>query len=286
MEQLYVNTNIEIAQILSSQPSKNFSEMPAMFLGRYTSSCICRILFKFPITSLPKDAIIIKAKFNITSFSNTMGMPPKKVTPYALTENWLVNTVNWKNQPSFSSDICGESLNMGKGTHNEFDITSIVRKWYNNEIPNYGIIIKNDEKKDGRYVRLMTTTNTDSGPIVEIVYKLESKCICRVIPTKFIEGIEEFDTNTSYHFSTIRDTSLTKTITYFIQNLGENSITADLQISPDGINFIEDNKIAMIRKNETIRLIPYVFAKFIRVRVKNINKDETSRVRIWFQAQE
>lgn len=280
-----MNPNLSIAQIMSNKPLENYGNIPAMFLGRYTSNCICRILFKFPITSLPRNAVILQAKFDITSFSNTMGSPPKKVTPYALTENWSVDTVNWDNQPPYNTEISGETLNMDKGMQHEFDITSIVRKWYNDEIPNYGVILKSDEIKDGTYIRLVTNTSKSFGPSVDITYQLKSKCVCEVIATEFIEEIEILDANESYIFSIARDTSLTKTVTYFIENLGENSVAANLQISPNGVNFIEDSGSKIIKNNETAILIPYVFAKYTRVRVKTIEKNEKSKIKIWYQAQ-
>lgn len=285
MEPFHIKPNINIAQIISNKPSENFGYIPAMFLGRYTPNCICRILFKFPITSLPEDAMIIEATFNITSFSNNIATLPKKITPYALIENWSVDTVNWNNQPLFNEEIRGESAAAGRGIENEFDITSIVRKWYDNQIPNHGIILKSDEIKDNTYARLITDINKSYGPNINIIYQLKSECVCKVIPTKFIEGIEEFDTNGDYKFSKTRDTSLTKTVTYFIENLGESSVTANLQISPDGVNFVEDKGVKVIKKNEVVVLIPYVFAKFTRLRVKNINNNEISRVRIWYQGQ-
>lgn len=285
MEPLCINPNIAIAQIMSNKPSKNYGNIPAMFLGRYTSDCICRIVFRVPITSLPQNAAILKAKFDITSFSNTMGSPPQKVTPYALTENWSVDTVNWDNQPAFNTEIYGESLNMCKGMQHEFDITSIVRKWYSNEIPNYGIVLKSDEIKDGTYIRLVTNTSRSFGPSIDITYQLKSKCVCEVIPTKFIEELEVLDTNESYIFSIARDTSLTKTVTYFIENLGENSVAANLQVSPDGVNFVEDSERKIIKNNKTTILIPYVFAKYTRIRVKTIDKNKKSKVKIWYQAQ-
>ena len=108
---------------------------------------------------------------------------------------------------------------------------------------------------------------------------------CTLPPTKFIDRSEEFDTNYSYAFSEMINTSLTKTVIFFVKNQGIHEITAHLQVSPDGINFINEPTKILVEMNKLMFIVPCIFSKFTRVAVKNIYCSETSRVKIWYQAQ-
>ena len=87
-------------------------------------------------------------------------------------------------------------------------------------------------------------------------------------------------------FSSIKDTSLTKTVTFFITNLGINPVTVNAQISPDGNNFINESLIVTVQRGETVIIVPYCFANYTRLVIKNINSDYHSKVKIWYQAQQ
>ena len=65
-----------------------------------------------------------------------------------------------------------------------------------------------------------------------------------------------------------------------------HEITAHLQVSPDGVHFIDEPTIISVEKNNIKFIVPCIFAKFTRVAVKNIYCDETSIVKIWYQAQQ
>ena len=82
------------------------------------------------------------------------------------------------------------------------------------------------------------------------------------------------------------NTSLTKTVMFFVKNLGVHDITANLQVSPDGINFINEPAQIIVGMNAIKFIVPCIFAKFTRVAVKNVNCGETSRAKIWYKAQE
>ncbi|MGV8980204.1 DUF6385 domain-containing protein [Clostridium sp.] len=109
---------------------------------------------------------------------------------------------------------------------------------------------------------------------------------CPSPPTKFIDISEEFDTNDLYSFSELINTSLTKTVMYFVKNIDIYEITAHLQVSPNGIDFINEPTVITLDSNILKFIVPCIFSKFTRVAVKNIYSGETSRVKIWYQAQE
>lgn len=283
MQYITVKPLLEIAQVSSMEPTENFSNIPLMRIGRDDPLEIYRILIKFPITSIPSEAAIMQADLKLFMQLAGAGQQPSEITPYALTGSWVESTVTWNNQPLFNPSIYGSSEKAGyQNSRVTFDITSLVQKWYNNDIPNYGIVLKNSETKNFTLTNVQTDKfSSTNAPLVEISYALSGSG-----GTIFIEGLEEFYTNSSYSYSITRNTSLIKTLTYFIKNIGLYTVTANIQISPDGVNFIDDPGNVTIAPNSTQPLVPYLFAKYTRIRVKNINALETSRVRVWYQAQQ
>jgi len=278
-----IRPKIKIIQVAKNQCQKTPGANRTMRIGRYNEENKYRVFFNISIDEIPQDAIILDAKL----FINIVGVETQylnKITPYQLIDEWSINTVNWCNQPGFSKDMSGQSVNVSRKSQYIFDITTILQNWYNYKTPNYGIVLKNREVYDSSFVTMATGENESCGPKVEICY--ESKCHCGIIPTKFISTVEEFDTNDFYSFSKLKNTSLTKTVMYFVENLGVNEITANLQVSPDGVNFIDEPAKISPRFNQLKFIVPCIFAKFTRVAVKNINPLETSRVKIWYQAQE
>jgi hypothetical protein len=257
-----------------------------MCLGRYDLNHIYRIFVKFPITSIPEEANIIEAYFKMCVAAVGFAQP-NKVTPYAVTEAWTQDTVTWDNQPAFSTTILSEGMNIRKSGQYVFDITEIVQKWYKDKVVNYGLILKNNEIKDGTFAKVLTDITTDFAPVVEIKYILKCKCVCecKVVSTEFIEDEEEINTRDRYSYLLTQNTSLNKTITYFVKNIGSSDVTAKLQISPNGVDFKDDNGNVIIGPNEMAAIIPYCFAKFTRMAVKTVNKMEVSTVKVWYQAQ-
>ncbi|QXM06340.1 DNRLRE domain-containing protein [Crassaminicella indica] len=276
---------IETAQISSYEPNKVFGLCKSMYLGRKATNNIFRMLFKFPITSIPDECIILKAILKI--YVKFAGMLiPSSFTPYALKKDWNIQTITWKQQPLFDPNISGETICIKRTGFYHFNITNIVIKWYKNEIINYGLILKEDEElKNGTYKQVNTVTNSNLAPIIEITYTQNSKI--NIIPTRYVSKTEEIDTDELYRFSSIVNISLTKTITYHVENLGSTPVEIKFQTSPNGISFVDDcPETRIIKPHELIWTTPYSFAKYGRIAAKNIHPGETSRIRIWYEAQE
>ncbi len=56
-----------------------------------------------------------------------------------------------------------------------------------------------------------------------------------------------------------------KTITVFIMNTGLSPVTAYLEISPNGVNFMEDPQRLELPCGALGALTPYLFSKYLRV---------------------
>ncbi|WHH58245.1 DUF6385 domain-containing protein [Petroclostridium sp. X23] len=287
MESLTIKPQLGLAQVNLNNTDKNISNVAAMCLGRFDTSHIYRILFKVPITTIPDDVTIVQASLKIYIAASGIGQS-NLVTPYLLSNDWLIDSVTWNNQPAFDGSVSGSTEDIGACGEYTFDITSIVKAWYDETHVNYGLILKNRESKNATYAKVLTDLHKSYAPLVEIKYIFRCKCECKVISTQFIETVEEMDTDSSYSYSLTKDTSKTKMVTFFIKNEGMYTVTAKIQISPDGINYSNDyGGVAInIKPGEMLHAIPAVFSKYTRLAVKNTDSSQLSRVKIWYQAQQ
>lgn len=279
-----INTRpqVNIAQINSFRPNTNFSNVPEMCLGRCNANYMHRLLVQFPITSIPEDAIIISATFKFF-VSAAAGECLNYITPYMITESWTYNTVTWRNQPIYDSYIYGNTLGVKKCGQYLMDITNIVQDWHAGNYTNNGIILRSAEQND----KIISKINTDSissyPPVIEIKYIL--KCVCEVEATQFEEVVRSLTLDAGATVTFMQDTSVMKTITVFIQNQGPASVNAKLQISPNGTIVVDDGENISIDQGNTIVMVPYRFARYTHVVIKNNSTTQTAQLNYFFQIQ-
>lgn len=273
---------IQLVQISNDYPQDNLSDTSVMRIGVSDKKNIYRVLLKMSLNEIPQNATIVSTNLilNMTSIKHS---EPNIITPYVLTDNWSVYTVSWEEQPSFDPENYGESVDIRKSSKYSFDITNIIKQWYENNLDNYGLILKNAEIKKGALAKISTNLNSCYKPIVEIVYEVDCECV--VNSTTFTDQTETLESHHCYTYSELFNTSLATTDIFFVQNLGKHKVTAHLQVSPDGINFLDEPAEISLSSMEINFLVPCIFAKYTRVAVKTCN-NKKSMVKIWYQSQE
>lgn len=108
---------------------------------------------------------------------------------------------------------------------------------------------------------------------------------CKPCDTKqsdYVESVEYLEACPDCSFTrTIRVLSA-HTITVFVKNIGDFSIKATLQNSPDGVDFVNDKQILELEKGDIGYIVPYVFSKYIRLAVAG---RKCGRAKVWVQMQ-
>ena len=179
--------DIDSVFIASSNAYKdtNFSTVGHMVVGRESSSYnYCRSLFKFTLPTLNKGDMVVAATMSVyndeTEFYSD-GTPDMQVNAHMITSSWSLETVKWSNQPSYSSTVSDYEFikKSAKTGWRNFDISSIVKQWYENPGTNYGILLKSSNES-GTYaencVRASIWTErynsvTDGYPRIAITYR-------------------------------------------------------------------------------------------------------------------
>lgn len=100
-----------------------------------------RIYIRFDLSKLARNRIIVQATLSLWQFY----APKSNQTyeTYRVLEDWNETTQNWNNQPPSSLTRTSETIAPNwTDIAVEWDITSDVRAWYNQQAPNYGTMIK------------------------------------------------------------------------------------------------------------------------------------------------
>jgi hypothetical protein len=106
-----------------------------------------RIYIRFDLSKLAKNRIIVQATLSLWQWY----APGSNQTyeAHRVLASWNETTQNWSNQPSCSPAITSEAVAPSlRGVTVEWDITSDVKAWYNQGVPNYGTMIKVATEED------------------------------------------------------------------------------------------------------------------------------------------
>jgi len=298
LKSIKMKPEIKLVQLSSNMPDKNVFRSHSMYIGRIDHRHIYRVLIKVPLSDIPENAVIIKATLKLSAISRGYGDVYKA---YLVTQKWSKCAVTWNTQPSFHPEVfavaneCNsqpvldsavpiQNIFMRRAIKYKFDITDIVRGWMTGSYQNRGLLLKNNESKNCRFIKIIADQRNYCAPVVEIKYAVQCGCTCEVIPTQFVESVETVDVTNQFSYSEVKDVSLAKTVTVFIHNSVTGTIAATLQISPDGIHFADDNGIQVL-PGTNAAVVPYIFAKYMRVALTTVEPGSESTATIWYQVQ-
>lgn len=131
----------EDAYVDQAYPNDNYGDSGYLLVtGEYNSSKYKTSYIKFPIDEIPAYATDIeKAELRLISQNEQTSCSSVMVSVFELTSDWDENTVIWNNRPSVSFGATDTEYIYNDGQPVYFNITSILTKWHNGSIPNYGI---------------------------------------------------------------------------------------------------------------------------------------------------
>lgn len=298
IDETMIKPNLEISQMCVDIKPIGDQNNP-MYIGEYKRRPIYNILIEFSLSLIPENVVISNATFIVFL---TMEQEEHNI--------FLYNRQNGQYNMEFPSNIPIkkrklEQFNLIEYT---FDIRDIVEKQrqssmkvsfvlkaedqYGNEkssfykplFPNamicYRKVLREEETKN-----MIEEANIDAQE-----NKLEAASIGTSSYTKIITFYNEEETleisGLSPSYSSVYDTSQVRIGTFFIKNTGDHSISAGLEISPDGVDFIQDQSGVLIEPGQKIVILPYHFGRYTRVFAHYLEpQEEPSTIKIWYQYQ-
>jgi hypothetical protein len=138
------------ATVLQGYPTVNLGHTTDMWAGydEYLEpdGKIARSLVRFNMTSLPPNVKITKAMLRVYLVS-CWDYPgtSRRIRTYRITSTWSENNVTWNNKPGYESAYGSRSIVCPAWGWYEFDVTDLVRAWYDGTYTNHGIMLRGPE---------------------------------------------------------------------------------------------------------------------------------------------
>ena len=146
-------------RICSKYPNDNFGESMELIAGKSSSVGTARSLIDFELPTLKPADMVIKAIFNVTCFSDYRAS--HQIHLHRVLDGWDCYNVTWNTMPRYDSKITDCNIftdEIGKSV--QFDITELVKDWYNNG-NKHGVMLK-DSDEAGAYVEFLATDTSDA----------------------------------------------------------------------------------------------------------------------------
>ena len=173
----YINIfySLADADITQGFPTENSGTDGAIIVGYDDEAprSISRGLIYFNIASLPSNQNILGATLRINYVDYYWGSDtPQKITTYRIPSNWVEGTVTWNNKPDYGESYGSQSIHGNAYGWYEFDVTNLVRGWYDGTYSNYGIMLRGVESDgiDASY-RSFSTRESELDPELIIQYE-------------------------------------------------------------------------------------------------------------------
>ena len=130
-------------------------------------------LIQPPSLTIPPNSDIVSAKlvlygngiFNITGSSARIDAK-KVLTP------WEESTVKWNSKPLYGETVSSSVVYDNLAKNYEWDITSLVKSWFNGQITNNGLALSTIDNPDG-IARFNSREHSDASkrPMLIVTYR-------------------------------------------------------------------------------------------------------------------
>lgn len=142
--------------VISSNSLTIPNDSSTLVVGKYSDDDeIHRTLLKFSLPELDKSSLVISARIELTGYVNSSENDINEYTidVHQITENWDENTAIWQdmhdkyNEHIEDNFLAVRSSSLSEKVTTSFDITNLVKKWYNG-LNNYGVMLMAHEETD------------------------------------------------------------------------------------------------------------------------------------------
>lgn len=261
-------------------PKRCYGQSPVLLTGKSPmQNSICRSLLKFDISSIPNSAKINSSFLKLYLYRNDAPSTKKPASLHNLLAPFDENSVNYSNQPRFQQTPSAViSISDQLNTFLYWDITELVTDWHEKKIPNYGLVLTGLESCYS-LVGYLSSYSMDCllHPALLVDYSTDANII-QYSP----EVVTSSDT-----WSYTKSLPLGGGVgTFGIQNNCTcNSAYVKLQISPDGVNWIDDfptyMSITEFAPGDNAVLTTSGHMAYVRAAYKSVKSGEPAKLTIY-----
>jgi len=252
-------------------------------------------LIKFNrISSLPCDCSIVRAILHVyvRKLDNPyMHCRENKILVYSNLEYFEGSTLCWQDKPEYEQEADGVITFASNYEHGYAlcDITELAVDWHCGIQPNFCISLI--ESSEGARCIMLDSEQGAHPPYISIDYLPghHNDCCCpeskEHLKNEFVERIFDINRDQDETFSPYVKITNAELVSFFVKNTGETAFEANLQISPNNIDYLCDLQILTVAPGELVLITPTNYAKFMRVHIKNTMSSGNITAKIWWQLQ-
>ena len=228
----------------------------------------CRTLLQFPLSAIPKGMEPKNATIYLSPIKGNL----KAVRAFRNLSQFEGREVTWRTRPKtekapFASSYASEdglALNALPALEHCEDFLGVTL-----ETKSPGSLLV----REAPYLRLRFAEGQEGGDK-------------HVVSNIFSERRYSFSPSFQLvRYSPVYDASSSATLTFFVKNTGDHPFAFNIQISPDGEQFMDDLQAYTVNPGELMASSPYLFGRFMRVKIVASQPDVPTAADIWIQAQ-
>lgn len=265
------------------KPCRNYSRRSRMLAGRTCNGSLSYLLLRFGLRrALPVGASLVSASLLLTVTKSFSREPTPEYAVLRILSRWSSARVNWRSRPIYDPTPAATFVSPVVGTEN-IDVTSLVQSWLSGEDTNLGLLIKGIGSRCRRTfftVSTVNSLNSDNWPRLMLQYVLPSV----VVSPEFINIYRNLNVPSGGSTNEVQDVSLLGLVTVSVTNNGPDSVNVHLEISTDGINYVQSGSTRTIVNRATVNLIADTFVRYLKVVIVDVSVNGAD-VDVYYQGQ-
>lgn len=224
MTVLYLNP-IKNVYVSSAAPSTNFSALPSLFIGRGTGpSDLYRTFIQFDLSKIPTISTITDASLHLAVYLKAVS-GDQTVNISRLLGDFDESSITWNTAPigasaGVSTTITDSDINR----YISFNITNLVKGWFNGSMPNNGLSVLGVENTDALIgFRSTRFSNSALWPYLQVSF-------ASGIATTYSTETSTISSGATFNSTPVYNGPRPET-SFLINNIGSNEILAEAQVS-------------------------------------------------------
>ncbi len=153
--------------IASGFPASSYASNTYLSTGYDSYYGATRSLIQFYLPSLPSDSEISSATFQ--AYQTEYNASSVTVDLFRINSSWT-NNETWNTQPTISSTPESTVTNSANNTYWQWNVTNLVKDWYNGVKPNYGLMLKQRDEFTSLYQSFNSVNSGVNTPKITVTY--------------------------------------------------------------------------------------------------------------------
>lgn len=254
-----------------------------MMAGKSCRGSFCYMLLRFGIKrALPVGATLVNASLQLTVTESFSSELTPEYAVLRILSRWSPTRVKWSNRPIF--DLVPQATFPAPTSGLlSINVTTLVQSWLSGASANLGLLIKGSGcLRRGTFFRTATrnSLNSDNWPRLILQYVLPSV----VVSPEFINIYHNFNVPNGGSTYEVQDVSLLSLVTVNVTNNGPDSVDVLLEISADGVNYIQSGSTRTVANGDTANLMSDTFLQYLKVVIAD-GSTNGANVDVYYQGQ-